>query len=217
MKFKFIFTVSAISSFMIIMAPLKAEEKGIIPPAPDIFVLVQRNCDPGDLTISKESGEQAVTTNCIWQKQRVDSNGNKVLDKNGQPINEDADMQVTLHVTADVDYVVGRCIYTPAINSGDKVVDVSTSKAGSLTGSVSPSLLPDAQYSISPNSTNIRLVFKLNKKGNFDENTQTYQANVIFDLNKNRVDRWYSPIAFNAGNKIACSFQPSTTNELPPQ
>lgn len=178
----------------------------------DPLVLVQRNCDPGDLIIvNKMIGSQTVTTNCLWKKQRVDANGNIVLGRDGQPINEDADMQVSLFVARDVDYVKGTCTFKHAANSQDKIVDVSTSKAGNSSQSAKPKKLDEKQYAISSDGTKVLFVFKLDKKDNFDATKNGYQANVIFDLNKDRSDRWpwQDDVYFSEGNTLTCNFQPN--------
>lgn len=216
-----LFVLTGVASLLMLMN-FSAQAAPVEP-----LVLVQRNCMPNDLRLDQLNVPQLVETNCHWLKQRVDDQGRVVLDnKTGRPIAEDPAMQVTLFI-ANTDnkdiYVQGQCSYTRATDSEDKVVDVATSKAGSSIGLAAPAVLPQNQYRLLSDPSDIRLVFKLNKdQRNFDESQQAYQANVIFDLNK-EPGKWYDPwswrwlqtIPFKEGNKITCSFQLSSNNVLP--
>jgi hypothetical protein len=193
------------------------------------FVLVQRNCTPtDDVTIDQEQPAQSTITNCTWYHQRHNDDGILTF-KDGKPINEDPDIQVSLHIARDVDYVRGKCIFIPfipIINDNnkeiDKIADVAASKAGWFTGFSSPAALFSGEhkaffhkgkYKITQGKDHtqiIELVIK-NYRNNLDADQIHYHANVIFDLNMRRVDRWADPISFNELNQLNCVFSPTST------
>ena len=187
------------------------------------FILTQRHCTPGDLTIENNSPSQTVTTDCKWQDLRKDDKGNLVKDKYGKEIQEDTDMQITLQLANDVQMVAMHCTFTPATTqsgTSDHIADIAVSRAARSDASAYPQRLPQQSWwtnvDAATGKTDIQAII-FNYKNDHDENNLTHShANVIFDLNIARNERsWFGNVAFNENNTLRCTFAPNYIPPLP--
>jgi hypothetical protein len=131
--------------------------------------MAQRNCSVGgDLQINKET--ITVSSQCTWLP------------------NDDSNMQITLHVAKDVDFVAAHCTFLRnQIGSTDAIEDVKVSKAGNSDASAQPRSIAPAYKII--NGNNIDVIIR---NYNNDPN-----LNVLFYINNAR----YTP-----GDQIICTF-----------
>jgi hypothetical protein len=144
----------------------------------ELLPATQRNCPTGgDLTITPTSSAQL--SNCVWLPA------------------DDINIQVTLHVAKEVDFITAHCTFSPATASPDKVAEIMTSKSGNSTGSASP--LPLSPYSRIIRDNDIQAIIR-NFNNTFDDAANTLShVNVLFYLNKPN----YVP-----GDQITCTFAP---------
>jgi hypothetical protein len=215
------FAVSSFVSFLLVITGATADVAASVPYIPQPCVLIQKNCVPGELTITKEGGVQTVSTTCTWQKRGADGK---------QPAKDDSDMQINLYIKENIFHVKAYCIFTPIISSQggyDRVVDISTSEAARFSPMPTsvPFPLPNNYFNISysdnmSGTQAIEFAFSLSRhKKYYDEHSKSYRANIIFNLNINSKSRWpntsYEKPSFNPGDKLTCNFWPTETLELP--
>ena len=140
----------------------------------------QRHCQSDDLNLSPVA--KAQYTYCVWKQE------------------DSSAMQVTLHLTKDVDFVMGRCTFGPvAGKEQDKVVSVKTSKSGLASGSQKPFNL-DAAYQII-NGNEIKFIAR-NFNSFLDGSDYPSHMNILFDLGDLTDDK------FTPGDAIQCEFLP---------
>lgn len=173
-------------------------------------VLLTQRCVAADVTIDKNDTGKFVSTDCLWKLTRKDTDGNDMI--------EDPDMQITMHIANDVDTVGVHCTFVPSnLNSQtmDRVVDVAVSKGAKKDNGSRPSQLPPGSWlsfvtDSGTGQTDIMAIVT-NYKNNPDGDMLHHQANVIFDLNRERNTRWYHPfstITFHENDTLQCTFSP---------
>ncbi len=178
-------------------------------------LLVQR-CVAADVIIDKNTTEKTASTDCIWRSKNVKPDGTQTT--------EDADMQISLKIADDVDKVGVHCIFTPSNldnTSRDSIADVAVSKGATPNNSAAPSQLPAGSWfryvtDAATGQTEIMAMVP-NYKNNVGADHIHHQANIIFDLNKERNIRWHQPftnVTFNENDTINCTFSANVVPAL---
>ena len=190
-------TAALVSS--IVMATLAAHADA--QNAPLNTLLLPQRCVGPDVTIDKDDVDKKPSQDCFWSLKNQD---------------DGPDMQITMHIANDVDKVSVICQFDPAYVKDepfDKIVDVSVSKAATSNDTASPTQLSKEVWSsdITDASTGHTDVSALvtNYKNNLDFDGIHHQANIIFDLNKERKYRWlhlFTTITFHDNDKLECTF-----------
>jgi hypothetical protein len=172
MNYKRILSSFAISFVTLLpLTSLHAENSSIIK--------AQRNCSSGgDLQITKNT--VSAYSQCSWLA------------------NDDLNMQITLHVAKDVNFIAAHCIFSRnASDSTDKVVGVMASKSGNSAGSAAPKPIAGDYQIIKKN--NIDVILR-NFNNTFDDgDNHSSHLNVLFYLNNTN---------YTAGDQISCTFAP---------
>ncbi len=180
-------------------------------------LLLTQRCVAADITIDKNDIGKVASTDCLWKLTGKNADGSDII--------QDPDMQITMHIANDVDTVGVHCTFVPSnVNNEtmDKIVDVAVSKGARSDNRAKPSQLPAGSWlslvtDTASGQTDIMAIVT-NYKNNPDADMLHHQANIIFDLNRERNTRWYHPfskISFHENDTLQCTFAPGVMPALP--